>query len=145
MSNRMNHIADYFRVKVQSATPMGLIFMVYERAMKSIEEAQEALDTRNRDLFCKKIVHAQDCLRELRTSLNLEIGEIAQSLYRLYDFMIDQLIEANLSRENPGPYLKRVSRMLSDLYRTWKQAEKKLQSQKASSTRVTEEAFSISG
>ena len=129
MRQRVNQIDDYYKVRIESSSPMGLIYMIYERAMKTLNESRTLLKQRKRRQYCETIVHAQDCIRELRSSLNLEVGNIAHSLYRLYDFMINQLVEANLTKENPLPYIHRTEKMLNDLYTTWKQAEKKMQSE----------------
>ncbi|EKD26795.1 MAG: hypothetical protein ACD_79C01012G0002 [uncultured bacterium] len=137
MQKRVNQIEDYFRVKVESASPMGLIYMVYERAITTIQSAKENLNSRNRDKFCKNIIHAQDCIRELRSSLNLEISDVAKSLYSLYNFMLEELVAANMTRENPLSKLNRVEKMLSELYSTWKLAERRLNESKKSQTVVS--------
>ena len=114
----------YVKMKVESASPMGLIHMVYDEALKSLSEAKSCLLKRERLQYGKAIVHTQDCIRELRNCLKLELGEIAVSLYKLYTFMLDQLVEANLKREDPASLLSGVERQLFELKATWKQAEK---------------------
>lgn len=131
MSNRrVNEIDNYFRVKIESASPMTLIHMVYDRAIKTLNDAKVFIEGRDRDKFGEAVMHAQDCIRELRTSLNLELGEVPKNLYKLYDFMINQLVESAITRENPLTYVNRVLKMLVDLQNTWRQAEKNLQNQK---------------
>jgi len=126
MTKRVSQIDDYYKVRIESASPMGLIYMIYERAMKTLTDSRVLLKKRKRRQYCEAIVHAQDCIRELRSSLNLEVGDIAHSLYRLYEFMINQLVEANITKENPLYYINQVEKMLNDLYSTWKQAEKRM-------------------
>ena len=130
MATRLNEIDTYLRVKIESASPMALIYMVYERAIKTLSEAKDFIRERNRNQFSKKIIHAQDCIKELRSSLNLEMGEIPKSLYRLYEYMLNELVEATITRENPMSKVNKVERMLSELLQTWKTAEKNLNQQK---------------
>lgn len=131
MSNRrVNEIDNYFRVKIESASPMTLIHMIYDRAIKTLNDSKALIEGRERDKFGEAVTHAQDCIRELRSSLNLELGDIPKNLFRLYDFMINQLVEAAITRENPLLYVNRVQKMLVDLQNTWRQAEKNLQNQK---------------
>jgi flagellin-specific chaperone FliS len=57
--------------------------------------------------------------------------------------MINQLIEANLSRGNPMPYLVGVERMLRELYHTWKTAESRHKAASSSSGHSRPEDSSI--
>jgi len=134
MTRRVSQIDDYYKVRIESASPMGLIYMIYEHAMKTLTDSKVFLKKRKRQQYCEAILHTQDCIRELRSSLNLEVGDIAHSLYRLYDFMINQLVEANLTKNNPISYINRVEKMMKDLYGTWKEAEKKMHTEKMEAT-----------
>lgn len=138
MLRRVNQVDNYFKAKVESATPMTLVYMLYDRAIITLREAEDSLKERDRDKFCEKNIHAQDCIRELRTSLNVEVAPVATSLWHLYDFMIKQLVEAAITRENPVTYVKRVSHMLEELNNTWKTAEKSLQRQKIQEVKAQE-------
>ena len=145
MSNRrVNEIDNYFRVKIESASPMTLIHMIYDRAIKTLNDSKIFIEERERDKFGETVMHAQDCIRELRSSLNLELGDIPKNLYRLYDFMINQLVEAAITRENPLIYVNRVQKMLTDLQNTWRQAEKNLQNQKPVEAKAQSEYKSFS-
>ena len=145
MSNRrINEIDNYFRVKIEGASPMSLIYMVYDRAIKTLNDAKKFIEGRDRDNFSKSVTHAQDCIRELRSGLNLELGEIPKNLFRLYDFMINQLVESAITRENPIVHVNRVLTMLVDLENTWKQAEKNLQKQKTAENKTASEYKTLS-
>ena len=41
---------------------------------------------------------AQDIVAELMFSLDRDVGEIADNLYQLYDYIFNRLVEANVSR-----------------------------------------------
>ena len=49
-------------------------------------------------------IKTQKIIRELQCSLDMKAGgEFAQRMYALYDFMLDQLIRANLTKD-PKPF-----------------------------------------
>lgn len=146
MLRRSNQVDDYFKMKIESSSPMGLIYMVYERAIQSLEEAERGFNLNNRKHYTHYVIHAQDCIRELRNSLDLKIGgNFASSLYSIYEFMISHLIEANLDRKAPLERLRRIKKMLIELHQTWKQAEKKLNDEKLKKQPKEYQSFSISG
>ena len=70
--------------------------------------------------MCEQIIRAQDMVRELRNALDMTRGEIAEGLYRLYTFMVQRLIKANL--EKKVKYIDEVVTMLADLRNTWLKA-----------------------
>ncbi len=140
-----NRPADtYWKMKIESASPMGLVHLVYDEALKSLADAKACLKKRERLQYGQAVVHAQDCIRELRNVLKLELGEVAVSLYKLYTFMLDQLVEANLKREDSTALLSGVERMLSELKATWKQAEK-MQNAQAPKMEPRMESLCITG
>jgi len=52
-----------------------------------------------------KIIKAQRIINELMVTLDFEAGgEIAQNLYNLYDFIMNELIKANIKKEKEGLY-----------------------------------------
>ena len=68
-------------------------------------------------------VLAENILYELMSTLNMDAGEIADNLMRLYDFMIWQLIEAN--RDKDKNKVESVIELLLPLCDAWKQIVEK--------------------
>lgn len=135
-------VDDYLKMKVMSATPMGLTLMVYERAIKDLRDAKKEIATRDRDKFSNYLIHSQDCIRELRSSLKLDVGQVAKNLYSIYSFMIETLVQANISRENPLVKINRVENMLLELLDTWRKAEK-IEQRKKATVDINREPISI--
>ncbi|MBC7196875.1 MAG: flagellar protein FliS, partial [Deferribacterales bacterium] len=55
---------------------------------------------------------------ELMSTLNMDAGEIAENLLKLYDFMVWQLIEAN--KEKNSEKINTVIKLLTNLREAWK-------------------------
>lgn len=129
MARRINQADSYFKVQVEGASPMELIHILYDGAIRGVSGAKNALISRERETFCNNVIFAQDCLRELRASINMDIGKISSSLYGLYSNLINLLIDVNIKRENQKGTLNLIEKILKDLKMTWIKAEDKLNTQ----------------
>lgn len=112
---------NYKTMSIQTATPQQLLIMLYEGAIQNVKKAVAAIEARNIPEKGKYIGKAHDIISELNVSLNHEIGgDVTRELERLYDFMISQLLKANL--ETNAEPLKAVQKNLEVLLDGWKQA-----------------------
>ncbi len=124
----MNASAENYRnTQIMTASPMQLVLMLYDECIRSLKTAIEAFGEpapENVEKISQNILRAQNIITELVVSLDMEKGgEIAFNLHRLYDFMSDHLMEANL-RKNVKP-VEDVLDMMAGLRETWgKVAEK---------------------
>ena len=66
------------------------------------------------------LTRAQDILGELMGSLNLDAGDVAHNLFKLYEFIQYRLIVANV-RKSAEP-IDDVVQLLGDLRVTWAEA-----------------------
>ena len=110
----------YLRNKILNASPMERVMILYEGAIASCLRARDRFDARRRTETCDALVRAQSMIRELRNALDMSRGEIASGLYRLYSYMIQRLIEANVQRKREN--IDQVIRMLTELKQTWTEA-----------------------
>ena len=116
---------EYEAQRVMTASPMELILMLYDGGIRSLNQAlvaydePESIDQRNK--VHAALLQAQSYITELTCALDLERGgEMAAQMERLYAFMIQHLVDANMSEER-GP-LADVKRMLEELRDGWAQA-----------------------
>jgi flagellar biosynthetic protein FliS len=72
--------------------------------------------------FCVK--RAQDIIKELSNSLNMEAGTIAENFRQLYQFMNSRLSAAVLDNKNFTFYVKDVAVMVKSLRDAWSEALK---------------------
>jgi len=115
---------EYLRAQVETASPCGLIVILYEGAINFMEKAlegfKETSPTERIERINNSLLRAQDIITELAACLDMEAGgEIAENLFRLYDYMHRRLIEANV-RKQPEP-IKEVIGLMSDLKEAWQQ------------------------
>ena len=89
----------YLAERVATASPEQLIMMLLDRAVAELRMAQEDLQTGDRLAASPRLRRAQDIVAELRSSLDLQVGEIATHLDELYRFAYAELIEASLDGE----------------------------------------------
>jgi len=98
--------ATYQRNAVLTASPEKLVKMLYEGAIKQLEKSRIGLDdskTARSPEVGQALSRAIGIIGELRASLDHAAGgDIAQNLDRLYEYSLDQLSQANLTRTPVG-------------------------------------------
>ena len=129
MENQSNAPFAYQATQISTATKEQLLLITYDIGIRSCRLAETALEGEERqqdlDLANREIIRAQDVIRELMVTLNTtKGGEMAQGLMRLYDYMYQLLVEANVKKlpEN----IRTVRTMLEELKDTWEGALMKL-------------------
>ena len=95
-----NPYAQYKRMSIETASQGQLILMLYEGAIKNLRMAQNAITRKNVVEAHKHLIKAQDIIKELNYTLNMDAGEIAQNLRDLYVYMLDRLVEANIKKDS---------------------------------------------
>ena len=87
----------YFQTKVNTTTQEEVVILLFEAAIKFLQQAKEKIEEKN---YAEKgilISKALDIISELDASLNTEKGgEIAKNLHALYYYCQTRLLVANL-------------------------------------------------
>lgn len=126
----------YKSINVDTADQGKLILITYDVAIKHCRIAlekfsnQSLIEERTKDIF-----KVQDAVSELMSSLNLDVGEIAQNLYKLYDYMIRRLVNANTKGESQP--VREVLGYLIDLKSAWQETIIKIKSENSVSENIT--------
>jgi flagellar protein FliS len=106
---------------VKTANRGQLLIMLYEAAIKNVKKASDCIDRKDMAGKGTAIVKAHDIINELNNTLDFEVGgQVAKDLERLYFFMTDQLIKANL--ENAKEPLQQVQKLMETLLEGWRVA-----------------------
>jgi flagellar protein FliS len=116
---------EYVTHRVQTASPVELIRILYEAAVQSMDEAVRAL--RSGDILArgKAVTKTIEILSELRIALRYDVQqEYCTTLAGLYGYMQNQVIRAH-SEQSESPLLE-VSRLLQTLLDGWNGAMEKL-------------------
>ncbi len=114
----------YKSVAVTTATPGQLVLMLFDGALRFMSAALHGFEQEDFSVRIERVntntIKAQKIIRELQCSLDLRGGgEFAQRMYALYDFMIDQLLKANISKD-PAP-MRVVQDILGQIRDAWSQ------------------------
>ncbi len=104
---------------VDSASPHGLVGLLFDGVLKALAEARGALQAGNIEAKGRAIARALRIVDEgLNASLNLtEGGLIASNLRHLYGYIVGRLIHANL--RNDAAALEECSRLIEPLRNAW--------------------------
>lgn len=91
----------YQQQAVATASPAQLVLMLYDGVLAAIARAKKAHEDGfvGIALVNLELQRAQDIITELLVTLDRDRGgAVALSLVRLYDFSLDRLIRANVSK-----------------------------------------------
>ena len=94
--------------------------MLYQGTIKFLRLAKKHIEDGNMAGANENLIKAQNIINELSANLDREKGgKIAQNLFDLYQFMNQNLIQANIRKEIEP--IDVVEGMMIDLMETWKQ------------------------
>lgn len=108
---------------VLTATPGQIVLMLYDSALGALASAREAFALPPRDLHRYETINrhlrrAQRIITELKNTLNFEVGgDVAPTLYRLYEYYNRRILEANMKKEIEP--IREVEHLLGDLRDAW--------------------------
>jgi flagellar protein FliS len=91
--------AQYTREAVTTASPARLLIMLYDRLIRDLVTAETALSAGDIAKASSELVHAQQIVLELRTSLDLDAWDGAAGLADLYTYLHTELVGANLDKD----------------------------------------------
>jgi len=117
----LSHGAQQYRqTQVLTTTGVQLIVLLYDSAIQSVELAREGMVTNNYQDKARFLGRAVAIVTELSNVLDFEKGgEIAPSLYRLYEYMLAEFLQANL--RNDPKRLQGPLRCLTTLREAWRE------------------------
>lgn len=122
---------QYKNISVQTATKGQVLIMLYEAAIRHLKRAISCIDKKDVTGKGEAVLRAHDIVNELANTLDFKTGgDIAKNLEQLYNFIVRQLIDANV--ENRKEPLESCVRILETLLEGWRVAVKEVESQQGS-------------
>lgn len=119
---------QYMKNVVETATPLMLIIMLYDEAIKMCAMAIADMG-KNKESVHNKLIKAQKIVTELTIALNTEAGgEVAENLKSIYLYVHMKLVEGNI--ENNVQKVEESMKILKELREAWttiNQQNRKLQ------------------
>lgn len=109
---------EYKKNAVNGASPLQLIVMLYDGALRFMEAGKHFMKEGNLDKQNDNLQKAQRIIMELMASLDMEKGgEIAKNLFSLYGYVTNELITANINDDTVP--IDRSIKVMSDLRESW--------------------------
>jgi flagellar protein FliS len=112
---------NYFRTQVESASPMELVVMLYDGAVRTADSAHEAMVSGNIPARRTAMNKLMAIIAELQNTLDVTRGgRMAEELDDLYTYMLTRLLKA-ITEQDARP-IDEVRRLLATLADGWREA-----------------------
>ena len=114
-------VNPYLQSKVMTATPEELVLMLYDGAIRFMNQAVVQLEAENKPAAHEASIRAQAIVAELMGGLNMDV-EISANLMSLYDYLQYVMVNANIHKNVDQS--RHAIEMLRELRETWQEAMK---------------------
>ena len=116
------NIDQYRKSSVSSASPLRLVVMLYDGALRFMEAGKHAMGKGDVYAQNENIQKAQSIITELMATLDMDQGgEVAGNLSSLYSYIYQRLVEANI--EDKPEHIDECAQLLRDLRESWADLE----------------------
>ncbi|MEF2968083.1 flagellar export chaperone FliS [Paenibacillus sp. M1] len=113
----------YKETQAQTANSAKLLLMLYDGAIRFVKLGIEGMEQEDYEKTNNNLVKAQAIINELIASLNFDY-QIANDLLKIYDYMLYQLIQANVKKNTH--FAKEVYDYLVEMKEAWTEASKRV-------------------
>ena len=118
--DRERALQEYTATSVETGSPVRLVAMLYEGALRFLHEAESAIDQRNFPVKAEKINRAMRIVQELGNALDEEASpELVERLRALYEHVEHEILQA--STFNDPRHLHHAARVLTRLHAAWRE------------------------
>jgi flagellar protein FliS len=129
-----HHHEAYQKVDVETSSQGKLIVMLFNGAIKRAEEAKRQLDKSQTQGVHDNLIRAQSIIGELRGALDMNAGEVATNLDKLYEYFQHLLIKANVEKD-ADPITECVQ-LMGEIRDSWREVFDKVASEELSTQQV---------
>lgn len=116
--------ARYLEDAISTAPPSKLLTLLYDRLVKDLVLAEQAVCVGDAGTSDDALVHAREIITELLTTLDADVWPGAVQLSSIYAWMLSELITAGIHGE--APRIAAVREMVDDLRTAWHEAAKQM-------------------
>jgi flagellar protein FliS len=110
----------YVDNSVATASPARLLVMLCDRLVLDVQRGLEAQRVSNLPEAHNQLVHAQEIVIHLRSTLKVEAWDGGPGLASLYDWLHNELIKANITKD--PKVTEGCLSIVTNLCDTWKEA-----------------------
>jgi flagellar protein FliS len=91
---------QYFETQVRSSSPLELVVLLYDAAIRAGQQARDAMARRDIATRSVSISKMMAIVGELQNTLDMERGgDVAKELDRLYDWSTSRLVDATQKQD----------------------------------------------
>jgi flagellar protein FliS len=122
----MNHnpALAYRQQAVRTASPLGLVVLLYDTLLISLSRAIRAIEAGNIELRVKELNHALATLDQLQNTLDFEQGgQVAVNLDHLYEVYRATILQASFAQAREP--LIQISKEVQGVRDAWREADLK--------------------
>jgi flagellar protein FliS len=120
-----NYAFEYQKQAVTGASPVGLVVMLYDGALRFMEAGREAILAKDFAEQNRNLQRAQKIVLHLIGTLDHEKGgPIANNLRELYKYVLDQLVNANI--HDQASRVDEAIKTFSQLREGWAELERQV-------------------
>ncbi|SDL67973.1 flagellar export chaperone FliS [Halarsenatibacter silvermanii] len=130
-----NTAQKYQKTSIETADDGKLVVELYKGAIKFMKLARKQIEEENPMEANNLLIRVQNIITELMNTLDFEQGgELAANLEALYDYMLNELVQANLDKD--AERIKNVEDMMMQLLESWQEAAKEARKEKRRQEKV---------
>jgi flagellar protein FliS len=105
---------------IMSASPVRLLTMLYDRLLLDLDRAEAAHATKSWSVASTNLLHAQDIVSELQSSLKVDAWDGGERLMALYVYASSALVTANVQRDTAR--IRECITLFEPLRQAWHEA-----------------------
>ncbi len=109
----------YTESSVLTAPREQLVVMLYDGAIRFLNQSAVALRANNRKVFLDRVQRAEAIIKELNITLDMSQGDVSERLRAIYQFCNHHLTTATI--QSDPRMIDDVIRLLSELREAWQQ------------------------
>lgn len=122
-SSSNNPYNAYKNNTVNMASKEQLLLMLVDGAVKYTKIARLAIEKKDIQKAHEELVRVQNIFTELMSTLDRSLGEDFESLFKLYGFIKDRLVQANIKKDIQ--IIDEVLPLIESVRDTWYEVIKK--------------------
>jgi len=113
---------SYKAQSVRTASPGKLVLMLFDGYLRFSAAAKKAFGetdlVKKNEGINNNLIRAQNIVSELQSSLDMTVpGELPATLYRLYDYVLTNLQQANIKKDSQK--IDESDKVMSELRDSW--------------------------
>ena len=133
------NVSKYVTQQVMTAAPAQLVFLLYEKAIMSLHDACNAIDTGEVEIRWRANNRAIEIVSHLWSTLDMENGgNISKNLGELFPYMITRLADVDVNNDRASA--EEVIGLLEPLRDSWRDLARTNQGAEAKAPRSSNQA-----